>query len=294
MAKVAFLGLGVMGYPMAGHLKAKGGHEVTVYNRTKAKAEEWAKEHGGTAKATPREAAEGQDFVFCCVGNDDDVRQVTTGPNGLLTTLPKGALLIDHTTTSETLAISLSAAAAQSGVAFLDAPVSGGQIGAERGALTVMIGGDEATYNAALPLIECYAKSIRRMGKTGTGQLTKMVNQICIAGLLQGLTEGIHFAERAGLDVEDAMKVIAQGAAQSWQMDNRASTMIAGEFDFGFAVDWMRKDLSIVIEAARAADIDLPVTELVDAFYAEVQAMGGNRWDTSSLIQRLRAQKRSA
>ena len=291
--RVAFIGLGAMGYPMAGHL-ARAGHVVTVFNRTRTRAQEWQNTFGGQIAFTPAEAAANQHAVMICVGNDDDVRQVTTGPNGLLKTLPEGALLIDHTTTSETLATSLSAAAAQSGVTFLDAPVSGGQIGAERGALTVMIGGDEAAYDAALPLIECYAKSIRRMGKTGTGQLTKMVNQICIAGLLQGLSEGIHFAERAGLDVEDVMKVIAQGAAQSWQMDNRASTMAAGEFDFGFAVDWMRKDLSIVIEAARAADIDLPVTELVDAFYAEVQAMGGNRWDTSSLIQRLRAQKKGA
>ena len=225
-----------------------------------------------------------------CVGNDDDVLAVTTGDEGALKTLPEGALLIDHTTTSEALAISLAEIASESGVAFLDAPVSGGQIGAENGVLTVMAGGDETAFHRALPLIECYAKSVKRMGPVGAGQLTKMVNQICIAGLLQGLSEGIHFAERAGLDVTAAMEVIAQGAAQSWQMNNRASTMIAGEFDFGFAVDWMRKDLGIAIAAAQKVGAPVPVTQLVDGFYADVQKLGGRRWDTSSLIQRLRAQ----
>ena len=225
-----------------------------------------------------------------CVGNDDDVLAVTTGDEGALKTLPEGALLIDHTTTSEALAISLAEIASESGVAFLDAPVSGGQIGAENGVLTVMSGGDETAFQSALPLIECYAKNVKRMGPVGAGQLTKMVNQICIAGLLQGLSEGIHFAERAGLDVTAAMEVIAQGAAQSWQMNNRASTMIAGEFDFGFAVDWMRKDLGIAIAAAEKVGAPVPVTQVVDGFYADVQNLGGRRWDTSSLIQRLRAQ----
>jgi len=226
-----------------------------------------------------------------CVGNDDDVLSVTTSDVGALQTLPAGALLIDHTTTSEALATSLSRTARQTGVRFLDAPVSGGQVGAETGALTVMVGADESDFRDAVPLIECYAKCVRHMGAPGSGQLTKMVNQICIAGLVQGLAEGIHFAEKAGLDASRAIEVISQGAAQSWQMDNRASTMIAGEFDFGFAVDWMRKDLGIVINAARAANVEVPVTELVDGFYADVQAMGGNRWDTSSLIQRLRARQ---
>ena len=225
-----------------------------------------------------------------CVGNDDDVFAVTTGDEGALKTLPEGSLLIDHTTTSEALAISLAEIASESGVAFLDAPVSGGQIGAENGVLTVMAGGDETAFQSALPLLECYAKSVKRMGPVGAGQLTKMVNQICIAGLLQGLSEGIHFAERAGLDVTAAMEVIAQGAAQSWQMNNRASTMIAGEFDFGFAVDWMRKDLGIAIAAAEKVGAPVPVTQVVDGFYADVQNLGGRRWDTSSLIQRLRAQ----
>lgn len=227
-----------------------------------------------------------------CVGNDDDVLAVTTGDEGALKTLPEGALLIDHTTTSEALAISLAETASESGVTFLDAPVSGGQIGAQNGVLTVMAGGNETAFQSALPLIECYAKSVKRMGPVGAGQLTKMVNQICIAGLLQGLSEGIHFAERAGLDVTAAMEVIAQGAAQSWQMNNRASTMIAGEFDFGFAVDWMRKDLGIAIAAAEKVGAAVPVTQLVDGFYAEVQHLGGQRWDTSSLVQRLRAQAR--
>ena len=286
--RIAFIGLGAMGFPMAGHL-ARAGHTVTVYNRTPARAQAWHNVYGGKIAATPAEAAAGQDAVMLCVGNDDDVLAVSTSDLGVLQTLPAGALLIDHTTTSESLAKSLAETARESQVRFLDAPVSGGQIGAETGALTVMIGANEVDYRAALPLIECYAKCVRHMGPQGTGQLTKMVNQICIAGLLQGLAEGLHFAERAGLDASRVTEVIAQGAAQSWQMDNRASTMIAGEFDFGFAVDWMRKDLGIVLEAARTAGIEVPVTELVDRFYADVQNMGGNRWDTSSLIQRLRA-----
>jgi len=287
--RIAFIGLGAMGFPMAGHL-AKTGHNVTVFNRTAERASAWQAEYGGQIAATPAEAAEHQDAVMICVGNDDDVLAVTTGDEGALKTLPEGALLIDHTTTSEALAISLAEIASESGVAFLDAPVSGGQIGAENGVLTVMAGGDETAFHSALPLIECYAKSVKRMGPVGAGQLTKMVNQICIAGLLQGLSEGIHFAERAGLDVTAAMEVIAQGAAQSWQMNNRASTMIAGEFDFGFAVDWMRKDLGIAIAAAEKVGAPVPVTQVVDGFYADVQKLGGRRWDTSSLIQRLRAQ----
>jgi len=287
--RIAFIGLGAMGFPMAGHL-AKTGHTVTVFNRTAERARAWQAEYGGQIAATPAEAAEHQDAIMICVGNDDDVLAVTTGDEGALKTLPEGALLIDHTTTSEALAISLAEIASKSGVAFLDAPVSGGQIGAENGVLTVMAGGDETAFQSALPLLECYAKSVKRMGPVGAGQLTKMVNQICIAGLLQGLSEGIHFAERAGLDVTAAMEVIAQGAAQSWQMNNRASTMIAGEFDFGFAVDWMRKDLGIAIAAAEKAGAPVPVTQLVDGFYADVQKLGGRRWDTSSLIQRLRAQ----
>ena len=288
--RIAFIGLGAMGYPMAGHL-VRAGHDVTVFNRTITRAEAWQSEYGGQVAPTPAAAAKDQDAVMICVGNDDDVREVTTGEHGTLQSLSKGALLIDHTTTSEALATSLASLAEKSGVAFLDAPVSGGQIGAENGVLTVMVGAQEDAFIEALPLIECYAKSVRRMGPVGAGQLTKMVNQICIAGLLQGLSEGIHFAERAGLDVAGAMEVIAQGAAQSWQMNNRAETMIAGEFDFGFAVDWMRKDLGIAIEAAQSVGAEVPVTKLVDTFYEEVQDLGGHRWDTSSLIHRLRAGK---
>ena len=286
--RIAFIGLGAMGFPMAGHL-AKTGHNVTVFNRTAERASAWQAEYGGQVAASPAEAAEHQDAVMICVGNDDDVLSVTTGDVGALKTLPEGALLIDHTTTSQALAISLAEAAGESGVTFLDAPVSGGQIGAQNGVLTVMVGGDEAAYQSAVPLMDCYAKSVKRMGQVGAGQLTKMVNQICIAGLLQGLSEGIHFAERAGLDVTAAMEVIAQGAAQSWQMNNRADTMITGKFDFGFAVDWMRKDLGIAIATAEKLGAPVPVTQLVDGFYAEVQDLGGRRWDTSSLIQRLRA-----
>ena len=287
--RVAFIGLGAMGYPMAGHL-ATSGHTVTVFNRTLERAQRWRDQFGGAVAGTPAEAAEGQDAVMLCVGNDDDVREVTCGSDGALHTLPRGSLLIDHTTTSQELAVAIAKQAATSGIDFLDAPVSGGQIGAETGALTIMVGANEDTYVVAEPLMACYAKSIRLMGGVGSGQLTKMVNQICIAGLLQGLSEGLHFAERAGLDVAGAVEVIAQGAAQSWQMNNRASTMIAGEFEFGFAVDWMRKDLGIAIEAAQAVGAPVPVTELVDRFYADVQDLGGRRWDTSSLIQRLRAQ----
>ena len=287
--RVAFIGLGAMGYPMAGHL-ATSGHTVTVFNRTLERAQRWQDQFGGAVAATPAEAAEGQDAVMLCVGNDDDVREVTCGSDGVLHTLPQGSLLIDHTTTSQELAVAIAKQAATSGIDFLDAPVSGGQIGAETGALTIMVGANEDTYVVAEPLMACYAKSIRLMGGVGSGQLTKMVNQICIAGLLQGLSEGLHFAERAGLDVAGAVEVIAQGAAQSWQMNNRASTMIAGEFEFGFAVDWMRKDLGIAIETAQAVGAAVPVTELVDRFYADVQDLGGRRWDTSSLIQRLRAQ----
>jgi 3-hydroxyisobutyrate dehydrogenase-like beta-hydroxyacid dehydrogenase len=286
--RVAFIGLGAMGYPMAGHL-AQSGHDVTVFNRTTRRAMDWQAEHDGKVAHTPAEAAIDQDAVILCVGNDDDVEEVTTGSDGALNTLSEGALIVDHTTTSEALAIALAAAAAERGVAFLDAPVSGGEIGAQNGVLTVMVGAEETAFIDALPLINCYAKSVRRMGPVGTGQLTKMVNQICIAGLLQSLSEGIHFAELAGLDVEGVIEVISQGAAQSWQMNNRADTMIAGQFDFGFAVDWMRKDLGIAIAAAREVGAEVPVTELVDRFYADVQSLGGNRWDTSSLIARLRA-----
>ncbi len=285
---VAFIGLGAMGYPMAGHL-ANAGHRVTVFNRTPERAQRWLSEFEGNLASTPAEAAAGADAIMICVGNDQDVREVTTGPEGALAALTPGALIIDHTTTSQALAVEIAATAADNAVSFLDAPVSGGQIGATNGVLTIMAGGTDEAFAAARPLMSSYAKSLRHMGPVGTGQLTKMVNQICIAGLLQGLSEGIHFAELAGLDVTGVIDVISQGAAQSWQMNNRASTMIEGEFDFGFAVDWMRKDLGIAIEAARAVGAAVPVTELVDRYYAEVQALGGNRWDTSSLIQRLRA-----
>ena len=287
MAKVAFLGLGVMGYPMAGHLKTKGGHEVTVYNRTGAKAEAWAKQFGGRAAATPKLAAEGQDFVFACVGNDDDLRAVTIGADGAFAGMKKGAIFVDHTTASAEVARELHAAAAQAGLGFVDAPVSGGQAGAENGALTVMCGGDEAPYAAAEPVIAAFARACRRMGGPGAGQLTKMVNQICIGGLVQALAEGLHFAGKAGLDQAAVIDVISKGAAQSWQMENRYKQMIAGEFNFGFAVDWMRKDLSICLNEARRNGAHLPVTALVDQFYSEVQKLGGGRWDTSSLIARL-------
>ena len=286
MANVAFLGLGVMGYPMARHLKAKG-HEVTVYNRTFAKAEKWVSEHGGRAEPTPAAAARGQDMVFACVGNDDDLRQVTIGPDGAFSAMGAGGLFVDHTTASAEVARELHAAAKSQGFDFIDAPVSGGQAGAENGMLTVMCGGDEAAYARAEPVIMSFARACRRLGPAGAGQLTKMVNQICIAGLVQALSEGVHFARKAGLDVEAVIETISKGAAQSWQMENRYKTMNADKFDFGFAVDWMRKDLSICLAEARRNGANLPVTALVDQFYAEVQKMGGARWDTSSLFARL-------
>ena len=287
MANVAFIGLGVMGYPMAGHLARRGGHAVTVYNRTPARAEKWVAEFGGKAAETPAGAAKGAEFVFVCVGNDDDLRSVTLGSHGALSGMKAGATLIDNTTASAIVARELYAASEKKGAAFLDAPVSGGQAGAENGVLTVMVGGDQATFDKAKPVIESYAKMVGLMGPAGAGQLTKMVNQLCIAGLVQGLAEGIHFAKRAGLDVEQVVNVISKGAAQSWQMENRYKTMNAGKFDFGFAVDWMRKDLAITIAEARNNGATLPVAALVDQFYAEIQAMGGSRWDTSSLIARL-------
>ncbi|PVE25594.1 oxidoreductase [Microvirga sp. KLBC 81] len=286
MAKVAFLGLGVMGYPMARHLAAKG-HEVTVYNRTAAKADKWVSENGGRAAKTPREAAEGQEIVFACVGNDDDLRQVTIGEDGAFHGIPTGAIFVDHTTASAEVARELYAAARDKGFSFIDAPVSGGQAGAENGVLTVMCGGNADVYAKAEPVIMSFARACRLMGEAGAGQLTKMINQICIAGLVQGLAEGIHFGKRAGLDIEAVLEVISKGAAGSWQMENRGKTMNQGKFDFGFAVDWMRKDLSIVLGEARKNGASLPVTALVDQFYADVQKMGGNRWDTSSLIARL-------
>ncbi|HEX2656054.1 MAG TPA: NAD(P)-dependent oxidoreductase [Xanthobacteraceae bacterium] len=287
MAKVAFLGLGVMGYPMAGHLKTKGGHEVTVYNRSAAKAEQWVKEYGGKRAATPKEAATGQDFVMACVGNDNDLREVTIGPNGAFAGMSKGAVFVDHTTASAEVARELYTAAGKAGFAFLDAPVSGGQAGAQNGVLTVMCGGDQAVYDRAEKIIAAYARMCKLLGPAGAGQLTKMVNQICIAGLVQGLAEGVHFAKKAGLDVEAVIETISKGAAQSWQMENRYKTMNAGKFDFGFAVDWMRKDLSICLSEARHNGAHLPVSALVDQFYSEVQKMGGGRWDTSSLLARL-------
>jgi 3-hydroxyisobutyrate dehydrogenase/2-hydroxy-3-oxopropionate reductase len=284
---VAFLGLGVMGYPMAGHL-ARAGHKVTVYNRTLAKAEAWAKEFGGTAKATPREAAQGADIVFACVGNDDDLRSITLGADGALAGMKPGAIFVDHTTASADVARELYGAARNLGLAFVDAPVSGGQAGAQNGALTVMCGGDEAAFNAVKPAAMAFSRAFTLMGGSGAGQLTKMVNQICIAGLVQGLSEAIAFGQKAGLNMEQVLDVIGKGAAQSWQMDNRGKTMVADKFDFGFAVDWMRKDLGLVLDEAKRNGARLPVTALVDQFYADVQAMGGNRMDTSSLIKRLR------
>lgn len=287
MAKVAFLGLGVMGYPMAGHLKTKGGHDVTVYNRTGAKADSWVAKFGGQSAKTPKQAAEGQDFVMCCVGNDDDLRQVTLGPDGAFASMKKGAIFIDHTTASAEIARELYDAAKKGGFEFIDAPVSGGQAGAENGVLTVMCGGDAEPFSRAEKVIAAYARACNLMGAPGSGQLAKMVNQICIAGLVQGLSEGLHFAKRAGLDIEKLIATISKGAAQSWQMENRYKTMTEGKFDFGFAVDWMRKDLGICLAEARRNGAHLPVTALVDQFYSEVQKMGGNRWDTSSLIARL-------
>ena len=287
MAKCAFIGLGVMGYPMAGHLAAKG-HEVTVYNRTHAKAEKWVSEHGGHAALTPAAAAEGAEFVFACVGNDDDLRAVTIGEGGAFDTLGEGAVFVDDTTSSAGVARELHAHAAERGAGFVDAPVSGGQAGAENGALTVMCGGDQADYDRAEPVIMAFAKACKLMGPSGAGQITKMVNQICIGGLVQGLSEGIAFAEKAGLDPKEVVEAISKGAAGSWQMENRYETMADDEFEHGFAVDWMRKDFAICLEHAREIGASLPVTALVDQFYADVQRMGGGRWDTSSLLRRLR------
>jgi len=284
MAKVAFLGLGVMGYPMAGHLKNKGGHDVTVYNRTAAKAEKWVAQYGGKSAPTPKAAAEGQDFVMCCVGNDNDLREVTLGANGAFAGIGKGKIFVDHTTASAEIARELYAAGKKAGFDCIDAPVSGGQGGAENGVLTVMCGGDAEPFARAKPVIDSYARACNLLGNPGSGQLAKMVNQICIAGLVQGLAEGIHFAKKSGLDIEKLIATISKGAAQSWQMENRYKTMAAGKFDFGFAVDWIRKDLSICLGEARRNGAHLPVTALVDQFYSQVQKMGGKRWDSSSLI----------
>src|ERR1700683_5468767 len=287
MAKVAFVGLGVMGYPMAGHLKAKGGHEVTVFNRTTAKAEKWVGQYGGQSAPTPNQAAEGQDLVMTCVGNDNDLREVMLGKDGVYAGVRKGAIVVDHTTASAEIARELYAEAKKRGFDFIDAPVSGGQAGAENGVLTVMCGGDDGPFAKAETVIAAYARACTLLGASGSGQLAKMVNQICIAGIVQGLAEALHFAMKAGLDIEKLIPTIPKGAAQSWQMENRYKSMAAGKFDFGFAVDWMRKDLPICLAEARRNGARLPVTALVDQFYSEVQQMGGRRWDTSSLLARL-------
>ncbi len=287
MAKVAFLGLGVMGFPMAGHLVAKGGHNVTVYNRSPAKAQAWAEKFKGKTAPTPKAAAEGQDFVMSCVGNDNDLRAVTIGADGAFAGVKAGAIFVDHTTASAEVARELDAEAAKRGFKFVDAPVSGGQAGAENGVLTVMCGGSADAYAKAEPVIAAYARMCKLLGPTGSGQLTKMVNQICIAGLVEGLSEGIHFAKKAGLDVQAVIDTISKGAAQSWQMENRYKTMNDGKFDFGFAVEWMRKDLMICLAESRRNGASLPVTALVNEFYSEVEKMGGKRWDTSSLLARL-------
>ena len=284
---VAFIGLGVMGYPMAGYI-SKAGHNVTVFNRTKSKAEKWIKEYNGNMADTPAEAAKDAEYIFTCVGNDNDLREVTFGDNGAFKTIKKGAVYIDNTTASATIAREIHAYAKKNGFGALDAPVSGGQAGAENGALTVMIGGDQADFDKAKDKIDCYSKKMKLLGGPGNGQLAKMVNQICIAGLVQGLSEAINFGMKAGLNMEDVIEVISKGAAQSWQMENRYKTMIDDKFDFGFAVDWMRKDLKIAMDEAKNNGSLLPVTELVDKYYGEVQGMGGNRWDTSSLIKRFR------
>tara|TARA_R100001163_G_C5056262_1_gene192671 strand:- start:233 stop:1192 length:960 start_codon:yes stop_codon:yes gene_type:complete len=281
--RIAFIGLGVMGYPMAGHLAAAG-HQLVVYNRSQEKALRWTEQYQGSAAPSPAAAADGADFIFCCVGNDEDLRAVTIGDEGAFSTIKSGAVFIDNTTTSAIVARELSAVAKDRDFEFLDAPVSGGQAGAENGKLTVMIGGDQSAFEQARPVIECFAANVQLMGPSGYGQLTKMVNQICIAGVVQGLSEGIHFAKRAGLDVEKVIGVISKGAAQSWQMENRYQTMMENKFDFGFAVDWMRKDLAITMQEAQKNGASLPVTQLVDSFYAQVQEQGGKRWDTSSLI----------
>jgi len=287
MSKVAWIGLGVMGYPMAGHLKMRGHHDVVVFNRTRKRAEAWVAEFGGTAARTPAAAARDADFIFTCVGNDDDLREVTLGPDGAFSALKQGAVAIDNTTASAEIARELHAAAKERRAGFLDAPVSGGQSGAEGGTLTVMVGGDEVDFRKAEPVIKAYARAVTLIGPPGSGQLTKMVNQICIGGLIQGLAEALHFAKRAGLDIGKVIDTISKGAAQSWQMENRWKTMVEGKFDFGFAVDLVRKDFALVFDEARRNGAELPVTALVDQFYAEVQAMGGRRWDTSSLAARL-------
>ena len=287
MAKVAFLGLGVMGFPMAGHLAANG-HAVSVYNRTASRAGEWRSKHDGNIAATPAAAADGAEIVFCCVGNDDDLRSVCTGSDGAFRGMEAGAVFVDHTTVSAAITLELAAMASESGIEFVDAPVSGGQAGAENGVLSVMCGGNQAAYDRVEQVIQSYARICRRLGNSGSGQLAKMVNQICIAGLVQGLSEGMHFAEKVGLDGRAVVEVISQGAAGCWQMENRHATMLDGEFEFGFAVDWMRKDLGICLTAADQAGVSLPVTALVDQFYKDIQRLGGSRWDTSSLIQRLR------
>ena len=285
--RVAFVGLGVMGYPMAGYL-ARSDHDVTVYNRTQSKAAAWCKEYGGQSAPTPAAAASGADYVFSCVGNDDDVRDVLLGANGVLSGIDRGSIVVDHTTASASIAREVSALAAEKSVGFLDAPVSGGQAGAESGQLTIMVGGSTDVFDRAVPVMDCYAKAITLIGPTGAGQLAKMVNQICIAGVVQGLAEGLHFAKKAGLDPAVVIESISKGAAQSWQMENRWQTMVNDEFEFGFAVDWMRKDLAIALEEAAKNGATLELTQLVDKFYAEVQDLGGKRWDTSGLIARLK------
>lgn len=286
--KLAFIGLGVMGYPMAGHLQ-RAGHSVTVFNRSAEKARLWCDEYGGESASTPELAAQGADIVFVCVGNDDDVRQVTTGDEGALARMSEGALLVDHTTASAELARELASACAEKGVGFLDAPVSGGQAGAENGVLTVMVGGQQEHFDTAAPVLDAYARCARLLGPVGSGQLAKMVNQVCIAGVVQGLAEAFSLSEAAGLDTAAVVEVISQGAAQSWQMENRYQTMLADEYEHGFAVDWMRKDLGMVLAEAKRHGLTLPVTELVDGYYADVQAMGGARWDTSSLYARMKS-----
>jgi len=286
---VSFIGLGVMGYPMAGYI-SKAGHNVTVYNRTKSKAEKWIKEYKGKMAETPEEAAKDSDFIFTCVGNDNDLKEVTMGKKGIFNTIKKSSIYIDNTTASARIARELYEKVKSKKCGFLDAPVSGGQAGAENGTLSVMIGGDQKDYDKASPIIDCYSKKMKLLGKAGSGQLAKMVNQICIAGLVQGLSEGINFGINAGLNMEEVIEVISKGAAQSWQMDNRYKTMIEDKFDFGFAVDWMRKDLKIALEEAKSNNSLLPVTEIVDKYYGDVQKLGGKRWDTSSLIKRLRKQ----
>ena len=285
--KVSFIGLGTMGYPMAGYI-SKAGHNVTIFNRTKSKAEKWLKTYSGKMSETPAESAKDCDFVFTCVGNDNDLKEVTFGKNGIFKSIKKGSVYIDNTTASASIAREIYSYAKKNNFGFLDAPVSGGQAGAENGALTVMIGGDQKDYDKASPVINCYSKKMKLLGKAGSGQLSKMVNQICIAGLVQGLSEGINFGINAGLNMEEVIEVISKGAAQSWQMENRYKTMIDNKFDFGFAVDWMRKDLKIAMEEARKNNSLLPITEIIDTYYEDVQKMGGNRWDTSSLIKRLR------